>query len=688
MKGFKKFSLMIFSAVIFVCFALVFAGCKDDDNITKLYVFSTIGGKVQVNDNVEYVEFGDEGSKVFSFEEESTVTLKAIADSGYRFVKWQFTDRLKDKYQDVAYQAELKLLLEDDEVVLKAIFETDGSVATYNVTYPTETTGYSIMLETGYTSTVLANSDFKFRVALWQDYSNSDLVVKVNGEIITHDDKGLYSISNINQNMVITIEGVKLNEVEENPTPEPTIYGVFTQDSRFSIIPVGQDTCQVESGNSFTFAIELKDGYKYGASVVVKAGGVVLTANNGNYTIQSVTKNTQIVVDGIEVDAPLVEPTMYDIFTNDTTYTIQPVGQDTFEVESGSSFTFKIVIKDGYKASDDLVVKANNIELTEDGDGKYTITAVTEDVEISVQGIVEDKQEIEPVYYTISTTDTRFTIMPKGTNSLQVAEGDSFVFEIVVNNGYKIDGMLIVYANDMLLIVNNGVYTIEAVTENTQITVEGIVEDKQEEVEPTYHTISTPTDALFTIQPVNQTGLEVLEGNAFTFTIQIIDSEKYEFSDSVIVKVGDDVITANGAGQYTIYNVISDIVITVEGIVEKTPEIIPTTYTFALDFEEGIKEVMPEIVDVISATISFDIVESEKQDSYKASEFMVIDNNQHEMSIQDIIDLVNEAYSLGYVSQFTIGGVEFIGIDGDNITINWDLLTLIDETYPLIIQIA
>ena len=117
MKTFKKISLALFSAVMFVCSAIVFAGCGDDKETSKVYVFATEGGSVQVNDNTEYVRFGDEASKVFTFREDETITLKAIPDEGYQFVKWEYTDEMDEKLEYLSTKAEISLVVEDDEIV-------------------------------------------------------------------------------------------------------------------------------------------------------------------------------------------------------------------------------------------------------------------------------------------------------------------------------------------------------------------------------------------------------------------------------------------------------------------------------------------------------------------------------------------------------------------------------------------
>lgn len=416
----KKLSLILLSALLFVCSAFIFTACDKDDDTSKLYVFSTVGGYVQVGDSTDYVKFGDEGSKVFTFKEDSTIKLKAVPEQGYQFVKWQYSGGLKEAFKDGLHLPEFDLLIDEDEMVVKAVFALDSSITRYNVTYPTNATGYTLTPKPGYTTSVIEGGNFKFTVALLPEYSQSAIVVKANGVEVTAVD-GLYTISNITADTTITVEGVVLNP--QDPVDPPiTKWAVFTNDTRFSIIPIGQSTCEVEDGASFTFSIELTDTtkYKFGDTVVVKADGDILTYNISYYRIDVVTKNIELIVEGIE------------------------------EIDDGE-------------------------------------------------------------------------------------------------------------------------------------------------------------------------------------------------------------------------------------------EVVGVTYTFALDFEDSVKELVPSIVQSVPTSITFTISDEDKKAEYSASEFKVFDNFGNEISVKDIIDSVNDAYSVSNVSQFSIVGVEFIGVNGNTITVNWALLDLTGGIYDLVI---
>ncbi len=566
MKLFKKFSLILLSTLIFAGSAFIFAGCERDDDISKLYVFASVGGCVQVDDNKEVVEFGDEGSKIFTYKEDSIVTLKAIPNEDYCFVEWKFTDDLVDDYASVKYQSEIKIKLDDEEVVVRAEFALDSSITKYNVTYPTSTTGYLIVPETGYSSIVREGSDFKFKVNLEADYSNSNIVVKANNNEITADSNGIYTLSNINEDIAIIVSGVELNKEEPpvDPTPDPTIFGVFTLDSRIKIIPIGQDTCEVVEGNSFTFKIEIIDEtkYKFGSNLVVKASGGVLIGNNGQYTINSVTRNTPIVVEGI---VPVVN--VYTIVAeNGGGFEIVPKSHPTCEVAEGETFKFEVRAQEGF-ALDSMIIVTVKDELLMLENGVYTIEDIRENIIVKVEGIYEVRK--------VFTNSALFTILAKGQSTANsnwiVTKGESFEFKIEVAEGYKLGDSVIVRADGMDLTEDKGYYTIYQVNNDLEITVEGIETIGD-------YTISK-NDTTFSIKPISHSTCNVTEGQSFSFEIELDDS--YQAEDIKVFANGVELVNVDGI--YTIDSVTSDIVITIEGISVKTYTISTQETTYSIN---------------------------------------------------------------------------------------------------------
>ena len=701
MSKIKRFSLIIICA-LFICTSFIFVGCKDNDDICKLYVFSSVGGHVQVDGHKEVVEFGDEGSKMFTYKEDTIVTLKAVADAGYQFVRWQFNDELEE-YEALKDNAEIKIEI-DDDAVIKAEFEIDASVVRHNVTYPVNQIGYSFLIESGYTTTVLNGDNFKFKINLLENYSNSNIVVKANGSTLVAEN-GIYTISNITSDINITVEGVVENQPES-----VEIYEIFTNDTSYTILPVGQSVCKVEKGNNFTFTIQLKEGYKFGENVVVKANGVTINAYNGEYTITSITSDIEIIVRGIEEDIP-TNPVIYEVYDNDELFTIIPVNQSTCEVVQGESFTFTVQVKDGYRLSDSAVVKAGNTILTP-SNGEYTIGEVTSNIEITIDGIEENvvnpepdpEPEPEPTIYTILTNDTTYTIEPVGQSKCEVEEGESFTFTIKLKDGYKFSDTVEVKANENILTHSNGEYTIENIMENIEITVEGIVADvvnpepdpepdpepePEPEPQPTIYTIST-NETTYTIEPVGQSTCEVEEGKSFTFTIKLKDG--YKFSDTIEVSANGNILTSNN-DEYTIDSVTVDITITVNGIEQDINVEESAVYSFEMEFQNDKEWALTDIWQYVPQNFELEVDDSLKQSNQYLAQDINLAIDGGTTTLAEMVSNINNylstsAYSGYSVTSFKIGDIEFISINGENAIFNWDVLSLIDTTETLTIIIT
>lgn len=352
MKKIKNVSLAIISVLLFICSSIIFVGCKDDEDTGELFVFATKGGYVQVNDSKDYVQYGDEGSKSFTFTEDAIIKLKATANEGYDFVKWEWNEDFDGIDEKFDSQPQISFIADDDEIVIRAVFALNGTIS-YTINYPTNTTGYTIVPEYGYSTTVMLGGEFKFKVNLLEDYSNSEIVVKTGSKVLSPNSKGVYTITNVTQNLNIVVEGVTLNTPETIPT-----YTISTKDNEYAIIPISDNDCVVDSGSSFTFRLQLEDGYKYGNSVVVRANGVIITPNNGKYTISSVTEDIEIKVEGIvEISTFVVtlpSSTKYRIVDKYNSV----FNQAQLEIEENEVFEFKVNILDNTNVKD-IVVRAN-----------------------------------------------------------------------------------------------------------------------------------------------------------------------------------------------------------------------------------------------------------------------------------------------------------------------------------------
>ena len=94
--------------------------------------------------------------------------------------------------------------------------------------------------------------------------------------------------------------------------------------------------------------------------------------------------------------------------------------------------------------------------------------------------------------YTVTSKGTNYTITSVENSSTSVTSGGSYSFTITLDEGYKKAENFTVKANSKELTADNGVYTITNITENQEITVDGIIESVPE----TGYIVSLTQDAM------------------------------------------------------------------------------------------------------------------------------------------------------------------------------------------------
>jgi len=736
MKRIKNISLILVNLFVLVCSAIIFAGCGDDSDTSQLFVFATEGGCVQVNDNSNYVEYGDEG-EIFTFKEDTKVNLKAIADVGYSFVKWEFAESFDDDFEILSSKAEISFVIDEDEIVIRAVFELSGEV-TYNIAYPETMIGYNIVAVEGYQTTVVSGGEFKFKVNLEETYSNSVILVKANDNVLV-EQNGIYTVSNITDDITISVVGVLYDT-----------YTITEQDARFDIKPINYTGKYAVEGSNYIFEITLNDGYKFGDSVVVKANGKVLEPNGNQYTVENVIENVAITVDGIEAEVVKYSVTLPTALG----YTLTKVDGTNYSdliinVEKGQNLEFKVKLDDDYSQSV-ITVKANNETITPNADGVYTVLNINSDVVIAVEG-VEINQPEQPTIYTISTEDTRFEIKPENYASNTVLAGGNYIFTIQLKEGYEFVTTPIVKANENILTEVDGKYTINAINENTIISVTGIGVIK--------YTITIPTGEGYKITSTDDssfsnTNIEVDYAGDFEFKVKL--DEDYLDSD-IVVKNGTQTLQPDANGIYSIENILNDIEITVEGVVKTVTYLITVpvdehytllnadgttaesnkfevkhgevlsfmivsdegevsikangeevvavnqvfsivvtgnvsiqvivgmvqkevTYNFNLSFQESVGELLGDTSQSIPETISFTIDDNqEKKSQYISYEFVLETSLNEQTNIRDLVQTINNylmSVGMETMKYFSINGTQFISVDNDTdeMTIDWSLI--------------
>ncbi len=279
------------------------------------------------------------------------------------------------------------------------------------------------------------------------------------------------------------------------------------------------------------------------AAAIVIAGivtAIVLTAGNNSCKNHVDSNNDGLCDNCGEITAQ--EPNYEDNVEAISKYSITVKDGEGYSVDApasvikGNSFSFTVSFSN-YFDSTNAAVKVNGNTVTAE-DGKYTVKNVTDDVEISVTGLVRK-------YYGVAK------LACLGASVLgddRVAVDGDYTFSLEISD--KASGTPVVKANGNVIEPVSGVYTVSKPNSNLVIEVSGITV-------PTVEVIGHDTDA-YTLK-YNPT----VVGDSLSFSVHI--NSDYENHVPLTVKVNGTVIEAVN-GIYTLENAPETVSITVDGI--------------------------------------------------------------------------------------------------------------------------
>ena len=188
------------------------------------------------------------------------------------------------------------------------MLSTDGSVAVgmayyvdeenqsaaefFDFTYAAQTHAVTLTSGEGYTltgeATVEDGKDYSFTVTIADDYEMEDnFVVKANGETLTAGESGSYTVENVTADLTVTVEGVVKKQAAGHAV-------TLTPGEGYTL--TGEATA--EDGKDYTFTVTVSEGYD-AANMVVKVNGEEVTAVDGIYTVEKVSSDLTITVEGV-----------------------------------------------------------------------------------------------------------------------------------------------------------------------------------------------------------------------------------------------------------------------------------------------------------------------------------------------------------------------------------------------------
>ena len=258
-------------------------------------------------------------------------------------------------------------------------------------------------------------------------------------------------------------------------------------------IPEGTEKVLLTYPESVNLVLSGDDGavffYRntYPGQSTIDLGGAltVATNNDGSKTVTIPVENFMLSTDGSVAvgmayyvdeenqsaaeffDFTYAAPTHAVTLTSGEGYTL--TGEAT--VEDGKDYSFTVTIADDYEMEDNFVVKANGETLTAGESGSYTVENVTADLTITVEGVVKKQAASHAVTL---TPGEGYTLTGEAT----AEDGKDYTFTVTVSEGYDAANMVVKVNGEEVTAVD-GIYTVEKVSSDLTITVEGVTEAVQ-----------------------------------------------------------------------------------------------------------------------------------------------------------------------------------------------------------------
>lgn len=313
-------------------------------------------------------------------------------------------------------------------------------------------------------TTVQHGGQVQFTVAVDNGYVLNRVYLNNNvSNVLTPDDEGVYTISNITSDTVIHIG---LNR---------ETYSVSFNEGNFEVS--GDPTVAFE-GN-YTFGVVANEGYNIASVTAVMGGEPVSVTDNedGSYTIANVTGNIEVTI--------TCQVITFGVEYNYDEEQVIVEGADSVDYNGGLTFT--VTAKPDYNIiSVSATVGGSTLTVSNNGN-EYTISisgaTVTGDIVITVVS----EQDASQGYDVTFTAPDGYSVVCEDVHT-GVEAGTVIEFTVNVPEGYS-DEIEVCAAADTKLEPTNGKYTLEVI-EDTEVVVKVYINISDTTKEETHYSIS------------------------------------------------------------------------------------------------------------------------------------------------------------------------------------------------------
>ena len=510
--------------------------------------------------------------------------------------------------------------------------ENQSAAEFFDFTYAALTHAVTLTSGEGYTltgeTTVEDGKDYSFTVTIADDYEMEDnFVVKANGETLTAGESGSYTVENVTADLTITVEGVVKKQAAGHAV-------TLTPGEGYTL--TGEATA--EDGKDYTFTVTVSEGYD-AANMVVKVNDTEVTAVDGIYTVEKVSSDLTITVSGVKkiiiglstlrfgsTDSirsakyfdmtPSFDPAVkeYTLLVPDSTNAVYAWATRGADLSTKASIKATWTSMSTGEASNTTLIsgsstgknlsgfniagaESNTLTITVTDDGStdvYTVKTVR--IAPSLTKLALDGVKVNETFSATKKTYTAMTTKDSVT-VLATPRGEDYT---VTYNG----------ETSNVIPLSTGENKIEIVVTNK----DGYTSSYTITVTKADHAVTIPTDESYLV-----TGKEaVMDGADYTFKVEV--DYRYEAGEDFAVKVNGETVTGE-KGVYTVKNVTTDLVITVEGATKKVLKPVTVYFSFSHDDKFESCEQSGQTVALKKVTVPyFDLALYGLEDFYFASE--------------------------------------------------------------------
>ncbi len=356
------------------------------------------------------------------------------------------------------------------------IFVENVKLNTYKAEYAAANDVFEIVAKEGTDfSSLIHGKTCEFRVNLTPKYSQSDIQVYVNGNMLTKDNGEIVEIEDEEGNLIDKYYSVKISEniKIEVKGEDVNIYNIYlTQGEGYEI--VSSDFTNLYHGKVCGFEVVLKDGYEdcFNDMRVIVNENEVDVDENGYYTFK-VTGDVYISVQGVSLNKHTITMpstrTGYDIW-DENGYKIT---ESEIRVEYKTSFKFKIKNHDSHNLQ--------NLQVLIDGtpagtdDSGYYVVEVTANTTIEVYGVNINSYSVKigsGEGYRILDANNMTDVISGTTKTFNHWDSFSFALELLTGYTQSVPRVLV---NGEVLGAVNGIYTIPSVESAITIEIEDVL---------------------------------------------------------------------------------------------------------------------------------------------------------------------------------------------------------------------